>query len=72
MSAISLLPRDRVFFDLFEEAGQNSLRSARLLKEMLEVWPDAVDSRTGQRWSLLGVPGPRPVPAGIPAIRRIP
>ena len=40
MSAISLVPRDRVFFDLFVEAGQNSLRSARLLKEMLEVWPD--------------------------------
>ena len=40
MSAISLVPRDRVFFDLFVEAGENSLRSARLLKEMLEVWPD--------------------------------
>jgi hypothetical protein len=25
---------------LFVEAGENSLRSARLLKEMLEVWPD--------------------------------
>jgi len=40
VSAISLVPRDRVFFDLFVEAGENSLRSARLLKEMLEVWPD--------------------------------
>ena len=40
MTPISLVPRDRVFFDLFVEAGENTLRSARLLKEMLEVWPD--------------------------------
>jgi uncharacterized protein len=40
MSAISLVPRDRVFFDLFVEAGENTLRTARLLKEMLEQWPD--------------------------------
>ncbi len=37
----SLVPKDRVFFDLFTEAGQNTLRAARLLKEMLEGWPDA-------------------------------
>jgi predicted phosphate transport protein (TIGR00153 family) len=36
----TLVPRDRVFFDLFHEAGKNTLRSARLLKEMLEQWPD--------------------------------
>ena len=36
----SLVPKDRVFFDLFNEAGQNSLRAARMLKEMLEEWPD--------------------------------
>jgi predicted phosphate transport protein (TIGR00153 family) len=36
----SLVPRDRVFFDLFNQAGQNTLRAARLLKEMLEGWPD--------------------------------
>jgi uncharacterized protein len=36
----SLVPKDRVFFDLFNEAGQNSLRAARLLKDMLEGWPD--------------------------------
>jgi uncharacterized protein len=36
----SLVPRDRVFFDLFNEAGQNTLRAARLLKDMLERWPD--------------------------------
>ncbi|MGH2951021.1 MAG: DUF47 domain-containing protein [Solirubrobacterales bacterium] len=36
----SLVPKDRVFFDLFNEAGQNSLRAARLLKDMLEQWPE--------------------------------
>src|SRR3954469_25565111 len=36
----SLVPRDRVFFDLFNQAGQNTLRAARLLQEMLETWPD--------------------------------
>ena len=40
MTPISLVPRDRVFFDLFVEAGENALRSARLLQEMLENWPD--------------------------------
>jgi uncharacterized protein len=36
----SLVPRDHVFFDLFNQAGQNTLRAARLLKDMLEQWPD--------------------------------
>ena len=36
----SLVPKDRAFFDLFNEAGQNTLRAARLLKQMLEEWPD--------------------------------
>src|SRR5215216_4755618 len=36
----SLVPRDRIFFDLFNQAGQNTLRAARMLKEMLEQWPD--------------------------------
>jgi uncharacterized protein len=40
MSAISLIPRDRAFFDLFVEAGENTLRAARLLQEMLDTWPD--------------------------------
>ena len=39
----SLVPRDRVFFDLFNQAGQNTLRAARLLKEMLEGWPEKSD-----------------------------
>ena len=37
----SLVPKDRVFFDLFSEAGQNTVRAARLLKDMLESWPDS-------------------------------
>jgi predicted phosphate transport protein (TIGR00153 family) len=37
----SLVPKDRVFFELFNEAGQNTLRTARLLKEMVEQWPDS-------------------------------
>jgi uncharacterized protein len=32
--------KDRVFFDLFNQAGQNTLRAARMLKQMLEEWPD--------------------------------
>jgi predicted phosphate transport protein (TIGR00153 family) len=36
----SLVPRDRVFFDLFNQAGQNTLRSAQMLQEMLEQWPE--------------------------------
>jgi uncharacterized protein len=36
----SLVPRDRVFFDLFNEAGQNTLRAARMLQQMLNGWPD--------------------------------
>jgi uncharacterized protein len=36
----SLVPRDRAFFDLFYEAGQNTLRAAKLLHQMLGNWPD--------------------------------
>ena len=36
----SLLPRDRTFFDLFNEAGQNTLRAAGMLDEMMGTWPD--------------------------------
>jgi uncharacterized protein len=40
MARLSLLPRDRVFFDLFTEAGRNTLHAARLLEQMLDRWPD--------------------------------
>jgi predicted phosphate transport protein (TIGR00153 family) len=35
-----LAPRDREFFDLFEEAGGNILRAAGLLEEMLQDFPE--------------------------------
>jgi hypothetical protein len=36
----ALVPRDREFFDLFEEAGGNILRAAGLLEEMLADFPE--------------------------------
>src|ERR687892_1643647 len=33
-------PKEREFFDLFEEAGNNAVRAAELLEHMLEQWPD--------------------------------
>src|SRR3954467_2290448 len=36
-------PRDREFFDLFEEAGGNIVRAADLLEEMLRDYPDRSD-----------------------------
>jgi hypothetical protein len=41
--AFSLVPKDRVFFDLFAQAGGNSLRAAKLLQEMLKGWPESAD-----------------------------
>ena len=38
-----LVSRDRQFFDLFEEAGANIVRSAELLERMLEQWPDGAE-----------------------------
>ena len=40
MASLSFAPKDRVFFDLLRESGQNALRSAELLREMIESWPD--------------------------------
>jgi predicted phosphate transport protein (TIGR00153 family) len=37
---LSLAPRDREFFDLFEEAGGNILRAAGLLERMLREFPE--------------------------------
>jgi predicted phosphate transport protein (TIGR00153 family) len=33
-------PRDRVYFELFEEAGRNVMRAAQLLEELLFDYPD--------------------------------
>jgi len=43
MARLSLLPRDLSFFELFTEAGQNTLRTARLLDEMMSTWPDGAE-----------------------------
>jgi hypothetical protein len=36
----TLIPRDRAFFDLFNQAGQNTVRAAQLLARMLGNWPE--------------------------------
>src|ERR687891_534314 len=33
-------PKEREFFDLFEEAGANIVRAAGLLEDMIREWPD--------------------------------
>src|SRR6201997_4876936 len=33
-------PRDRIYFELFEEAGQNMLRASTLLYDLLSDYPD--------------------------------
>jgi predicted phosphate transport protein (TIGR00153 family) len=33
-------PKEREFFDLFEEAGDNIVRAAGLLERMIDQWPD--------------------------------
>jgi predicted phosphate transport protein (TIGR00153 family) len=43
VARLSLLPRDRTFFDLFFEAGSNTLSAARLLDRMMATWPDDED-----------------------------
>ncbi len=40
LARFSLLPRDRTFFDLFIEAGKNTVNAARLLDRMMDQWPD--------------------------------
>src|SRR5919198_4865077 len=33
-------PKEREFFDLFEEAGANIVRAAELLERIIATWPD--------------------------------
>jgi len=40
VARFSLLPRDRTFFDLFIEAGQNNVHASRLLDQMMNSWPE--------------------------------
>lgn len=44
MVSLSFAPKDRVFFDLLREAGENAHHTAGLLKRMLERWPDEKES----------------------------
>ena len=41
MARLSLVPKDREFFNLFDEAGKNIMHSAQLLNQLLKQWPDA-------------------------------
>jgi predicted phosphate transport protein (TIGR00153 family) len=41
VARFSLLPRDQTFFDLFIEGGQNAVRAAKLLDEMMNSWPES-------------------------------
>jgi len=43
VARLSLLPRDRTFFDLFIEAGDNTVKASRLLDQMMATWPDSGD-----------------------------
>jgi predicted phosphate transport protein (TIGR00153 family) len=36
-------PREREFYDLFEEAGANIVRAAAILEEMLDHWPERTE-----------------------------
>jgi predicted phosphate transport protein (TIGR00153 family) len=37
------MPREREFYDLFEEAAANIVRAAAMLEEMLEAWPEKAE-----------------------------
>ncbi len=38
---LSLVPKDREFFNLFQEAGSNILHAAELLSKLMKSWPEA-------------------------------
>ncbi|MGI9557980.1 MAG: DUF47 domain-containing protein [Solirubrobacterales bacterium] len=44
MALLSRGSDDEVFFDLFRDAGENALRAARLLDELLQSLPDGPDT----------------------------
>src|SRR5882757_9479424 len=41
VARFSLLPHDQTFFDLFVEAGKNSVHAAHLLDQLMREWPDS-------------------------------
>jgi predicted phosphate transport protein (TIGR00153 family) len=40
MARLSLVPKDREFFNLFDEAGTNILHAAQLLDQLMAQWPE--------------------------------
>ena len=40
MARLSLVPKDREFFNLFDEAGANILHAAQLLDQLMKQWPE--------------------------------
>ena len=40
MARFSIMPKDRQFFALFDEAGGNIRHAAQLLKQLMETWPE--------------------------------
>ena len=47
MARFPFLPRERIFFDLFEESAQNVVKAAGLLTELLNKW-DNIEERVKQ------------------------
>jgi len=47
MVKLSLMPRERKFFDLFEESARNINEAAKALKEMVDSW-QFIDSRVAE------------------------
>ena len=41
MARFGLLPKNREFFSLFDQAGSNMLRAAELLTQLIDAWPEA-------------------------------
>jgi predicted phosphate transport protein (TIGR00153 family) len=40
MARLSLVPKDREFFNLFDEAGANILHAGQLLDQLMKQWPE--------------------------------
>ncbi len=47
MFKFSFIPKERKFFNLFEESARNMVKAAQALKELVDTWED-VDKRVGQ------------------------
>ena len=47
MPRFPFMPREQKFFELFEQSAQNTIKAAKLLKEMLDTW-QFIDSRVAE------------------------